>query len=277
MRNTPPPSAADRVGHTRHLRTLACALVALASLGRPAQAQLSLSVDWAASPPCVGGPTTVEELAEVQQGRRHPGVCPPGETDKLATAATQRAHSLSAVPSDDVAQPELMRGFKMRFGDTLYYLKPAIFMAKSFEGEVCRPDRSPSAQRYTCIEGQRRTQTCHLLFFTKDFEPAGHLPLKVGQPYPTFCNAMPAMGVADKSRNELLVTIQYFPIDRKLASKISEVGSGWERMTVLVRLKEEGGHIVAERDDRCLKNPNRIETIPDARRALKRCQSTAKP
>ena len=68
------------------------------------------------------------------------------------------------------------------------------------------------------------------------------------------------------------VTFQYFPTDRKVASKISEVGSGWIRMTSLFRLKEENGRILVEQDDACLGNSNRIETIPEARKLLKQCK-----
>jgi hypothetical protein len=254
-----------------------CSLVALAAFASAAQAQLSLSSNWGPTPPCIDGPKTSEELAEVQQGRRSPGVCPLSESQKVRAAAMQKAYSLSPIPpKDEVAEPAVDHGFKMKLGQAQYYVLGSRFMAKSFEGEVCTPTRGATKIPYTCVEGQRRTETCHLLFLTKDFEPAGHLPLKVNRPYQTFCNATIAMGVADKSRNELLVTIQYFPIDRKLASKINEVGSGWERMTVLVRLKEDDGRIVAEQDDRCLKNPNRIETISDARRALRRCTPVAK-
>ena len=58
----------------------------------------------------------------------------------------------------------------------------------------------------------------------------------------------------------------------EIASKISEVGSGWTRMTSLFRLKEDNGRILVEQDDLCLGNPNQIETIPEARKLLKQCK-----
>jgi hypothetical protein len=62
-------------------------------------------------------------------------------------------------------------------------------------------------------------------------------------------------------------------VDRKAASKISDVGSGWNRMTVLLRVQAEGDSVVFKQDDGCLGNPNRIETIPEARKRLKQCEA----
>ena len=86
-----------------------------------------------------------------------------------------------------------------------------------------------------------------------------------------FCNAVPAIGTADKARNQLLITVQYFPIDRELARAAGEIGDGWMRMTVLLQLREENGKLLVEQDDACLGNPNRIETIAEARNLLLRC------
>jgi hypothetical protein len=123
-----------------------------------------------------------------------------------------------------------------------------------------------------CEEGQSYAHSCHLLFLNKVMEPAGSLRLRIDEPYRYSCNAMPAMEAADKSRNELLVTVQYFPIDQKLASKVSAIGSDWKRMTVLVRLRAEGGKIFAEQDDQCLANPNNYGSIQDASTALTICK-----
>ena len=110
------------------------------------------------------------------------------------------------------------------------------------------------------------------MFLNAQFEPIGLHRIRIDERFPVWCNAVPAVGVHDKKRNELLVTFQYFPTDRKVASKISEVGSGWIRMTSLFRLKEENGRILVEQDDACLGNSNRIETIPEARKLLKQCK-----
>ncbi len=52
---------------------------------------------------------------------------------------------------------------------------------------------------------------------------------------------------------------------------MSEIGADWKRMTVALRLKAEGGRVLIEQDDRCLGNPNTIDTVADARRRLKQC------
>ena len=70
--------------------------------------------------------------------------------------------------------------------------------------------------------------------------------------------------------------MQYFPIDRKAASKVSEIGSGWNRMTVLLRVKAVNGKIVVEQDDTCLNNPNKLDSVPDARKTLIRCNTGTK-
>ena len=77
------------------------------------------------------------------------------------------------------------------------------------------------------------------------------------------------------SDNLLLTTLQYFPIDRRHAGTVAEVGQGWSRMTVLLRLtRNEDGQVSIEQDDVCLGNPNRVETIAEARRKLKKCGSS---
>ena len=45
-------------------------------------------------------------------------------------------------------------------------------------------------------------------------------------------------------------------------------------MTTLFTVKDVGGKIEVEQDDRCLGNPNRIETIPDARKRLRACEKS---
>lgn len=148
-------------------------------------------------------------------------------------------------------------------------------MRKSRPDEVCTPDNSKSAMPYACLEGQRHTQDCDLFFFDKEFAEVGFLALRINERYQYFCNTVPAIGVGNKAKNELLVTVQYFPIDRKLASKVSDIGSGWQRMNILVRIKSENGKIIAEQDDACLGNPNRIDTVPDARKRLLQCAAGA--
>ena len=87
---------------------------------------------------------------------------------------------------------------------------------------------------------------------------------------------MSAIGAANKTNNELLVTMQYFLIGGESAKEISEIGSGWFRMTSLFRVKAVNGKIEVEQDDACLGNPNRIDNIPEARKTLRQCAGSKK-
>lgn len=109
------------------------------------------------------------------------------------------------------------------------------------------------------------------MFFNAQFENIGVYRFRPQERFESYCNAVLAIGVADKARDELFATFQYFPIDRKAASKVGEIGDSWKRMTSLFRLTLADGKITVAEDRACLGNPNEIETIPDARVALKRC------
>ncbi len=194
------------------------------------------------------------------------------EISHLEKASTVAADKKTAMPLSSTFRPEHHLGFKLRLDGTLFYLEPMTFMRKSRLDEVCTPDYNKDALRYTCVEGQRHTSDCHLFIFDQNFAEVGYRDLNIKEPYQYFCNAMPAIGTGKKTDNELLVTVQYFPIDRKLASKMSEMGSGWKRMTILVRIKSENGKIIVEQDDSCLGNPNSYEDIASARKALAVCQ-----
>ncbi|GAB4062479.1 hypothetical protein GCM10028811_31360 [Uliginosibacterium sediminicola] len=228
-----------------------------ALLATPAQADLRLSSEWKAD-------YNVNPIAD--------------EASPLEPAALEYAKQFNAV---DVAtgwgKPANSLAFQLYFGETKYYIQPLSFMAKDRPDEVCTPKDYSGQPTYQCEQGQRYKYSCHLLFFNAKYQPVGAFRIRINESSEVFCNAMPAMGVYDKTRNELLVTSQYFPIDRKAASKASEVGANWMRMTSLFRLREEGGKILVEQDDACLKNPNRYETIPDARKALRACSSQALP
>lgn len=148
-------------------------------------------------------------------------------------------------------------------------------MTKSRADEVCTPSNFKGQPTYRCNEGQRHTVDCHILVFNEKFEEVGYHRILVKEPYQFYCNAVPAVGVLNASNNLLLTTLQYFPIDRRHASTVAEVGQGWSRMTVLLRLtRKEDGQVSIEQDDVCLGNPNRIETIAEARRRLKKCGSS---
>lgn len=197
------------------------------------------------------------------------------EAAPLGPAVQKYAKKFNAVDAKEGrGEPIKSHGFQLYLGDSKYYIQPLTFMAKDRPDESCTPEDYSNRPTYKCTQGQRYKHSCHLFFFNAKYEPVGAYRIRINESSEIFCNAIPAMGVYDKTRNELLVTYQYFPIDRKPAGKTGEVGDSWIRMTSLFRLKEEGGQIVVEQDDGCLKNPNRFETIPDARKALRACSSS---
>lgn len=198
------------------------------------------------------------------------------ESAPLESAALEYAKQFNAVDlRTGWGKPSKPLAFQLYLDETKYYIQPLTFMAKDRPDEVCTPKDYSGQPTYQCEQGQRYKHSCHLFFFDSKYQPVGAHRIRIDEPVEVFCNAVPAMGVYDKTRNELLVTYQYFPIDRKAASKTSEIGANWMRMTSLFRLREEGGKILVEQDDACLRNPNRYETIPDARKALRSCAGRA--
>lgn len=171
------------------------------------------------------------------------------------------------------ATPDL--GFKLGFGEEKYYLKPTFFVAKNHPDEICTPRFSKSRQRLECEEGQRYTESCHLMFFNTAFEHIGLYRFHPNEPFETYCNGVVAVGVADKARDEIFATFQYFSIDKAPARSAAEIGSGWKRVTLLLRLNQSEGRISVEEDLSCIPKPNALETIPDARLALKACRANA--
>lgn len=199
------------------------------------------------------------------------------ETTKIEEAMHRTATPLSATSSGRKAatyKPDSDIGFQLHLDGEKYYIEPALFMAKDRPDEVCTPASFKKAPTYQCEEGQRYRVSCHLMFFNSQFENIGVYRFRPQEPYETYCNAVLAMGVADKDRNELFVTFQYFPIDRPVARAANEIGKGWTRMTSLLRLTLADGRISVAEDGDCIPNPNALETIPDARVALKRCRGT---
>lgn len=256
---------------------VACVLWVGLPLG--SHAEIKLSSDWNSEKTCTGSPRTAEELALMQRGLMPKPVCTKSESEKVDEASAKSAIPRAAVK--DYSDPnkrvyEHDRGFKLQIDGLQHYLEPLMFMTKSKPDEVCTRADSKGMPRYQCKEGQRRTEDCHILVFNDQFEEVGYHRIEVKEPYQFFCNAVPAIGVADAKNNLILATVQYFPIDRKLASKVSEIGDGWNRMTVALRLKrQEDGRVWIEQEDACLGNPNRIETVPDAKRKLKGCAASS--
>jgi hypothetical protein len=188
--------------------------------------------------------------------------------------------SRNAVPSQGPrGSAELALPYKLFLDDTQYYLQPMLFMARRHEGEVCTPAPYDKAPTYRCVEGQRYTRGCHVLVFDRAFKEVGFHTVRINESQPYFCNAVVSAGVASRVRNELLLTVQYFPLDGQAASEASEIGSSWRRMTIRLRLRaaqgKDQGRVAIEQDDGCLGNPNRIETVPDAREKLRRCAAAS--
>jgi hypothetical protein len=184
----------------------------------------------------------------------------------LSTIAEEK---LNATPRRNPITPI---GFRLAIDNATYYVQPALFMLKTRPDEVCTPMKR--SLTYRCEEGQRYAEGCHLMFFDAQGKWVGFHTMQIKEGFPHFCNAMPAMGVANKANNELLVTMQYFFIDGGGAKEISEIGAGWFRMTSLFRVKAVNGKIEVEQDDACLGNPNRIDNIPEARKILRRCAAS---
>jgi hypothetical protein len=187
----------------------------------------------------------------------------PIEPDLLADAAIK---GLSATPG---REPHHDIGLRLQIDEVKYYIQPSIFMAKSKPDEVCTPTGDVLA--YQCKEGQRFVKGCHLLFFDARGKWAGWHALDIQEKSPYYCNALPALSTANKLKNELLVTMQYFLVDSGGARKASDIGKDWLRMTTLFRVRAINGKIEVEQDDSCLSNPNQLDTIAKARKQLQRC------
>lgn len=197
--------------------------------------------------------------------------CPEAEVDRLENAARLAIATLSAEPSGKVGDADLGLSHKLYIDKKKYYLQPAIFMAKQLPGDVCTP-ASHGNRSYQCAGGQRYRKDCHVLVFNDKFEAVGYQRIDAKETSQFFCSVVLAVGVGDATNNLVLATVQYFPIDRKPASTIAQVGQVWRRMTVALRLKlQEDGRVLITQEDGCFGNPNSIDTIADARRALRRC------
>lgn len=194
------------------------------------------------------------------------------EISLLEKAVAKAARSRTALSASLLSFEESL-SFKLFIDGTLYYLAPVRFMTKSRPDEQCHPAKDKGKLLYMCDEGQRQTQDCHLFVFNSKFEESGYLRIPINEERPTFCNAIPALGTGRKERNELLVTTQYFFIDGSATKNASDIGSGWKRMTSLVRVREEDGRVVMEQNSSCLLNPNNIDSVPEARRRLAVCEA----
>jgi hypothetical protein len=176
---------------------------------------------------------------------------------------------IKGVLATPTREPNHAIGLRLQIDDIRFYIQPSMFMAKNKPDEVCTATSEVLA--YQCKEGQRLVKGFHLLFFDALGKWAGWHTMNIHESSPHYCNAMPAMGVANKAKNELFVTMQYFLADGGGAKKVSDLGSDWFRMTTRIRVKDNTGKIEVEQDDTCLGNPNQIDTIAKAHKQLQRC------
>jgi hypothetical protein len=192
-------------------------------------------------------------------------------TDAAYAAAMRQAQQMNAVPARQPRRIPLASAHLSIDGGE-FVLVSAIFMLKSRPDEVCTFDLD-NYRSYRCVEGQLHVDGCHLMFFDAQGKWVGLHTMQIKEGFPHFCNAMPAIGVANKTNNELLVTMQYFIPEALQGLPVTPTGGGWFRMTSLFRVKVVNGKIEVEQDDACLGNPNRIDNIPEARKRLRQCGS----
>jgi len=99
--------------------------------------------------------------------------------------------------------------------------------------------------------------------------------LKINLPenhHGTWCNNITGIGAAGKGREGVLVSLSYYLTEAPLAKQPADIGKGWRYMTVLIRFAQQDGKLVLTQDDACFGNPNRLEDIPSARKALNQCE-----
>jgi len=87
----------------------------------------------------------------------------------------------------------------------------------------------------------------------------------------TWCNDARALARV-KGQDALLFSISYYLTDQPLSKRPQDIGDGWRYMTVLLKLRQEGGKVLIEQDDACLGNPNHLKDVVTARKALASCK-----
>ncbi|MFY7913934.1 MAG: hypothetical protein ACOVPA_04635 [Rubrivivax sp.] len=231
--------------------------------------QVRLSGDWADYTPrrdALGFPVPLpgDERESVKLDRA------------VAGSALSRAGSAYG-DRDENGQQRLLyvedRPFKLYWKERLYYIAPVVMMTRSADGRICAPKGNPGSREFfLCEDGRRYTRDCHVFLFDSNFKEVAYQRIDVREPGPIFCDVVLSIGVVDRASNELLLTFAYSQLDFAPADKRSHGISSSVDMTVRMRLREDGGRVHFEQDDRCLGNPNRIEDVPTARAVLKRCR-----
>jgi hypothetical protein len=166
---------------------------------------------------------------------------------------------------------DIYESYVLDFGKSLeydrYLLTPIKFMWAEKKDEVCTPIKNS----YKCKQGQAYTNTCFLAVAEDGPYPKldRFYEVVINEPRPLFCNEISAVGIYDGRKNKFLVTVRYFSLPQGAAS------SKKATMTVLFEAKKmtdkDGTSLVLIQDDACLGNPNRIDTISEARKALAAC------
>ena len=156
----------------------------------------------------------------------------------------------------------------------MYSMFANTFMHKTKPDEVCSwlKAEKNGLPNYQCPEGQPLHFDCHFYFVNDDIQIKAVHIAKLSIPEssrPPFCQTVLGVGAANKTAPALMVTVQYFNTESPVAKTASQLGSNWLRSTLLFRLQEKDGELVVTQDDSCLGNPNKFETIPDARKAFK--------
>lgn len=196
-------------------------------------------------------------------------------SEKIFEIAKKQADAMKATPRRE-AHVKPLASARLKIDGENYTLFSFTFMAKTRQDDVCTESKKPNDRSYSCVEGQPDVDGCHLMFFDAQGKWMGLHTMQIKENFPHFCNAMPAIGIANKANNELLVTMQYFIPEALQGLPVTPTGGGWFRMTSLFRVKAVNGKIEVVQDDACLGNPNRIDNIPEARKTLRQCVGSKK-
>ncbi|ACT51341.1 hypothetical protein [Methylovorus glucosotrophus] len=165
-------------------------------------------------------------------------------------------------------------GIRFALNGHMYTMFANTFMHKTKPDEVCSwlKAEKNGLPNYQCPEGQPLHFDCNFYFVNDDIQIKAVHIAKLSIPEssrPPFCQTVLGVGAANKTAPALMVTVQYFNTESPVAKTASQLGSNWLRSTLLFRLQEKDGELVVTQDDSCLGNPNKFETIPDARKAFK--------
>lgn len=169
----------------------------------------------------------------------------------------------------------------VKIGDTFrfvldkdtYLLTSLSFMAARDEGETC----TPTSDAYLCKEGQLYTNDCFLTLaedgpYPKTAGESDLYQIDIRESVPVYCSGVSSVGIYDKKKNLFLVTVRYSRIDKSNPQK-GFYKKGELALSALLEAKKTPSGISLVQVDSCIGNPNHIETIPEARKALTQCET----